>query len=146
MSIALDRIETLGFGRVMRCACDISSFESPPSTVKERKRLSKAEEEDEDWGCSSSTTTSSSIGRNSDDDDDESGRSSDGGDCDENEVQSYYKGPLDRMDSIEQADIPHRASTDILGYVPRFNVEKAPFSEGSALLRLRRAFYNYVFL
>ncbi|KAE8671377.1 hypothetical protein F3Y22_tig00111957pilonHSYRG00018 [Hibiscus syriacus] len=106
MSIVLDRIETSGFGRVMRCACDISSFESPPSTVKEVKWLSKAEEE-EDWGGSSSTTTTSSIGRNSDDDD--SGRSSDGVDCEENEVQSSYKGPLDRMNSIEQV-LPMRRS------------------------------------
>ncbi|XP_039053387.1 uncharacterized protein LOC120195421 [Hibiscus syriacus] len=110
MSITLDRIETSGFGRVMRCACDISSFESPPSTVKERKRLPKAEEEEEDWGGSSSTTTSSSIGRNNDDDNEEYGRSSDGGDCEENEVQSSYKGPLDRMNSIEQV-LPMRAVT-----------------------------------
>ncbi|KAE8654619.1 hypothetical protein F3Y22_tig00117048pilonHSYRG01095 [Hibiscus syriacus] len=109
MSIALDRIETSEFGRVMRCACDIPTFESPPSPVKERKRSSKAEEEEEDWRGSSSATTSSSIGRNSDDDDDESGRSSDGGDCEENEVQSSYKGPLDTMNSIELV-LPMRRS------------------------------------
>ncbi|KAE8687595.1 hypothetical protein F3Y22_tig00111013pilonHSYRG00204 [Hibiscus syriacus] len=109
MSIALDRIETPGFGHVMRCACDISRFEYPPSPVKEMKRLSKAEEVEEDWRGSSSSTSSSSIGRNSDDDDDVSGRSSDGGDCEENEVQSSYKGPLDMMNSLEQV-LPMRRS------------------------------------
>ncbi|OMO86453.1 hypothetical protein COLO4_21151 [Corchorus olitorius] len=99
MSIALERIETSGFGRVMKCACDTARFESTPA-AKETKILDVEEEED-DWRSSSSTTTSSSIGRNSDDD--VSGRSSDGGDCDENEVQSSYKGGgLDMMDSLEQ--------------------------------------------
>ncbi|XP_022732065.1 uncharacterized protein LOC111286397 [Durio zibethinus] len=91
MSIALERIEASGFGRVM--TCDSSRFES--TAVKERK---DAEEED-DWRSSLSTTTSSSIGRNSDD---VSGRSSDAGGCDENEVQSTYKGGVDMMDSLEQ--------------------------------------------
>ncbi|XVE70832.1 hypothetical protein DITRI_Ditri10aG0101900 [Diplodiscus trichospermus] len=87
MSIALERIEASGIGRrVIKCACDSSTFESTP--VKE-----------DDWRSSSSPTTSSSIGRNSDD---VSGRSSDGGDCDENEVQSSYKGGLDMMDSLQQ--------------------------------------------
>ncbi|XVE97769.1 hypothetical protein REPUB_Repub03eG0047400 [Reevesia pubescens] len=95
MSIALERIEASGFRRVMNYACDTSRFESTP--VKERKEVE--EEEDDDWRSSSSTTTSSSIGRNSDD---VSERSSDGGDCDENEVQSSYKGGLDMMDSLEQ--------------------------------------------
>ncbi|GMI94961.1 hypothetical protein HRI_003165400 [Hibiscus trionum] len=108
MSIALERIETPGFGRVMNCACDASRFESSP--MKERKRLSTAAEEEEDWrGSSSATTTSSSIGRNSDDDDDVSGRSSDGGGSEENEVQSSYKGPLDMMNSLEQV-LPMRRS------------------------------------
>ncbi|XVE53832.1 hypothetical protein DITRI_Ditri03aG0033600 [Diplodiscus trichospermus] len=102
MSIALERIEASGFGRVMKCECDTSRFESTP--VKERKEVVEAEEEEEeeeedDWRSSSSTTTSSSIGRNSDD---VSGRSSNGGDCEENEVQSSYKGGLDMMDSLEQ--------------------------------------------
>ncbi|XVF89015.1 hypothetical protein PTKIN_Ptkin19aG0097300 [Pterospermum kingtungense] len=91
-SIALETIEASGFGRVIKCgACDTS----PPVNEGE-------EEEEEDWrSTSSSTTTSSSIGRNSDD---VSGRSSDGGDCEENdEVQSSYKGGgLDMMDSLEQ--------------------------------------------
>ncbi|KAE8675069.1 hypothetical protein F3Y22_tig00111701pilonHSYRG00073 [Hibiscus syriacus] len=86
MSIALERIETSGFSRVMKCACDASRFELPPSAT---------EEEEEDWrgSGSSSATTSSSIGRNSDDDDVS---------CEENEVQSSYEGPLDMMNSIEQ--------------------------------------------
>ena len=95
MSIALERIEASGFGRrVMNCPCDSSRFESTP--VKETKEVV---EEEDDWRSSSSNTTSSSIGRNSDD---VSGRSSDGGDCDENEVQSSYKGGLDIMDSLQQ--------------------------------------------
>ncbi|KAK6236668.1 hypothetical protein QUC31_020457 [Theobroma cacao] len=92
MSIALERIETSGFGRVMKCACDTSRLE--PTPVKERKEV-----EEDDWRSASSSTTSSSIGRNSDD---ASGRSSDGGACEENEVQSSYKGGLDMMDSLEQ--------------------------------------------
>ncbi|KAK8654778.1 hypothetical protein V6N13_107377 [Hibiscus sabdariffa] len=97
MSIALERIGTPGFGRVMKCGCDSSRFESP---VKEMKRFPTASvaEEEEDWRGSSSVTTSSSIGRNSDDDD--------GGDC---EVQSSYKGPLDMMNSLEQV-LPIRRS------------------------------------
>ncbi|KAK8660829.1 hypothetical protein V6N13_051737 [Hibiscus sabdariffa] len=103
MSIALERFETPGFGRVMKCSCDTSRFESSPAVAAEE------EEEEEDWrGSSSVTTTSSSIGRNSDDDR-VSGRSSDGGDCGENEVQSSYKGPLDMMNSIEQV-LPMRRS------------------------------------
>ncbi|MBA0846801.1 hypothetical protein Goshw_007600 [Gossypium schwendimanii] len=110
MSIALERIESAGFGRVMNCACDSSKFESPPP-VKETKQLLLAEtaaveEEEDDWRVSSSTTTSSSIGRNSDE---VSGISSDGGDCEENEVQSSYNGPLDMMNSLEQV-LPMRRS------------------------------------
>ncbi|GMJ07562.1 hypothetical protein HRI_004425400 [Hibiscus trionum] len=71
---------------------DTFKFDSSPP--KERK-----EEAEDDRRSSSSTTTSSSIGRNSDD---VSGRSSDGGDCDENEVQSPYKGGLNMMDSLQQ--------------------------------------------
>ncbi|XWS70175.1 hypothetical protein CRYUN_Cryun03dG0026200 [Craigia yunnanensis] len=91
----------------MNCACDSSIFESTP--VKETKEVVVEEEEEgDDWRSSSSTTnTSSSIGRNSDDD--VSGRSSDGGDCDENEVQSSYKGGLDIMDSLQQV-LPMRRS------------------------------------
>ncbi|XWS17582.1 hypothetical protein CRYUN_Cryun33cG0079400 [Craigia yunnanensis] len=81
----------------MNCTCDTSSFESKPVEVK--KEVVVEVEEEDDWRSSSSTTTSSSIGRNSDD---VSGRSSDGGDCEENEVQSSYKGGLDIMDSLEQ--------------------------------------------
>ncbi|XVF35259.1 hypothetical protein REPUB_Repub18cG0130100 [Reevesia pubescens] len=106
MSIAMERIEDSGFGRVMKCACDASRFDQS-TPVKEKKQVAREEEveEEEDWRRSSSSTTtsssSSSIGRNSDDD--VSGRSSDGGDCDyENEVQSSYKGGLDMMDSLEQ--------------------------------------------
>lgn len=83
--------------RVMKCATMTSGFES--SLSKEMKAAE--EEEDDDWRSSSSTTTSSSIGRNSDAD--VSGRSSDGGDCDdENEVQSSYNGGLNIMDSLQQ--------------------------------------------
>ncbi|GMI89370.1 hypothetical protein HRI_002606300 [Hibiscus trionum] len=99
MSIVLERIETSGFGRVMNCACDTSIFES---SVKERKRLwmtTTTAEEEEDWRCSSSSS-SSSIGRNSDDND---------GDCEENEAQSSYKGPLNMMNSLEQV-LPMRRS------------------------------------
>ncbi|KAK8535331.1 hypothetical protein V6N13_081470 [Hibiscus sabdariffa] len=104
MSIALERFETPGFGRVMKCACDTSRYESSPAAAV---AVAVAEEE-VDWRGSSSATTSSSIGRNSDDDE-VSGRSSDGGDCGENEVQSSYKGPLDMMNSIEQV-LPMRRS------------------------------------
>jgi hypothetical protein len=46
--------------------------------------------------CSSlSASASSSIGRNSD-------VSSEGEDCEENEAQSSYKGPLDMMDALEE--------------------------------------------
>ncbi|GLT75989.1 hypothetical protein SLA2020_476760 [Shorea laevis] len=95
MSIALERIDAgTGFRRVM--ARD-SVFESP-SLATERKV------EEEDCRSLSGTTSSSSIGRNSDEDHDGhvSGRSSDGGDCEENEVQSSYKNPLDMMDSLEE--------------------------------------------
>ncbi|KAE8658020.1 hypothetical protein F3Y22_tig00116975pilonHSYRG00070 [Hibiscus syriacus] len=77
----------------MECASVTFRYdESTP--LKERK-----EEAEDDWRSSSSTTTSSSIGRNSDE---VSGRSSDGGDCDENEVQSHYKCSLNMMDSLQQ--------------------------------------------
>ncbi|KAL4303915.1 hypothetical protein GQ457_10G001640 [Hibiscus cannabinus] len=109
MSIALERIGTAGFGRVMKCGCDASRFESPVKEMKRFPTVSVAEEE-EDWRGSSSVTTSSSIGRNSDDDDGVFGRSSsDGGDREENEVQSSYKGPLDMMNSLEQV-LPMRRS------------------------------------
>lgn len=49
--------------------------------------------------CSASTSSSSSIGKNSD----LSERSSsDGEECEENEAQSSYKGPLDVMEALEQ--------------------------------------------
>ncbi|XP_039016829.1 uncharacterized protein LOC120147554 [Hibiscus syriacus] len=76
----------------MECATFTFRFES--TAPKGRK-----EEAEDDWRSSSSTTTSSSIGRNSDE---VSGRSSDGGDCDENEVQSRYKGGSNMMDSLQQ--------------------------------------------
>ncbi|KAK8503205.1 hypothetical protein V6N13_025964 [Hibiscus sabdariffa] len=76
----------------MECAGDTFRFES--TTLKERK-----EEAEDDRRSSSPTTTSSSIGRNSDD---VSGRSSDGGDCDGDEVQSPYKDDLNTMDSLQQ--------------------------------------------
>ncbi|XWS72373.1 hypothetical protein CRYUN_Cryun02cG0034600 [Craigia yunnanensis] len=78
----------------MNCPCDTYRFESTP--VKEKKEVV----DEDDWRrSSSSTTTSSSIGRNSDD---VSGRSLDGGDFDENEVQSSFKGGLDMLDSLQQ--------------------------------------------
>ncbi|GLT25464.1 hypothetical protein SLA2020_005900 [Shorea laevis] len=94
MSIALERIEVgTGFRRVIERD---SVFESP-SVVTKRKV------EDE---CTSTSgmTSSSLIRKNSDKDDDGdvSGRSSDGGDCKENEVQSLYENPLDMMDSLEE--------------------------------------------
>ncbi|GLT42252.1 hypothetical protein SLA2020_305870 [Shorea laevis] len=64
----------------------------------------KVEEEEDECRSTSGTTSSSSIGRNSDEDDDGhvSGRSSDEGDCEENEVQSSYKNRLDMIDSLEE--------------------------------------------
>lgn len=48
---------------------------------------------DQEFAClSSSSSTSVSIGENSDDDE--------GG---ENEIESSYKGPLDMMESLEEA-------------------------------------------
>ncbi|KAL5786453.1 hypothetical protein ACOSQ2_008845 [Xanthoceras sorbifolium] len=88
MSIAMDRIEASGYvgggggggGDGVACA---AVYEPD-------------EKEEQNW-CSSSST--SSIGRNSD----LSGRSSEGEDSEENEVQSSYKGPLIMMDSLEEA-------------------------------------------
>ncbi|KAK8509152.1 hypothetical protein V6N12_018240 [Hibiscus sabdariffa] len=82
------------------CVSDTLGFESTP--LEERKTTAEKVAEEDDWRSSASTTTtsSSSIGRNSDDD--VSGRSSDGGGCDENEVQSPYKGGLNMMDSLQQ--------------------------------------------
>lgn len=49
--------------------------------------------------ASSSSSSSSSIGKNSD----LSVRSSsDGEDCEENEAQSSYKGPLEMMEALEE--------------------------------------------
>ncbi|KAL4284536.1 hypothetical protein GQ457_16G002150 [Hibiscus cannabinus] len=81
----------------MECATDTFRFESTPLQAT----TEKAAEED-DWRSLASTTTtsSSSIGKNSDDD--VSGRSSDGGGCDENEVQSPYEGGLNMTDSLQQ--------------------------------------------
>ncbi|GLT97205.1 hypothetical protein SLE2022_147810 [Rubroshorea leprosula] len=95
MSIALERIDAgTGFRRVMTRD---SVFESPLVATEGKV-------EEEDCRSLSGTTSSSSIGRNSDEDDDGhvSGRSSDGGDGEENEVQSSYKNPLDMMDSLEE--------------------------------------------
>ncbi|GLT25642.1 hypothetical protein SLA2020_007600 [Shorea laevis] len=98
MSIALERIEAAsGFARVMGCS---SVFESP-APEPERKVG------EEDSRSTSGTTSSSSIGRNSDEEDAPSERSLDGGDCEENEVQSSYKGALDMMDSLEEV-LPFR--------------------------------------
>lgn len=47
----------------------------------------------------SSSSESSSIGRNSDDEEDEECH---GGDAEENEAESPYKGPLDLMESLEE--------------------------------------------
>lgn len=60
----------------------------------------------------SSSSSSSSIGKNSD----LSERSSsDGEECEENEAQSSYKGPLDMMESLEEV-LPVRYKTNFLRF------------------------------
>ncbi|GLT65896.1 hypothetical protein SLA2020_382960 [Shorea laevis] len=97
MLIALERIDTVT--RFRRVMVRDSVFESS-SMVTE----GKVGEEEDECRSTSGTTSSSSIKRNSDEDDDGHvfRRSSDGGDCKENEVQSSYKHPLDMMDSLEE--------------------------------------------
>ncbi|GLT31178.1 hypothetical protein SLA2020_059320 [Shorea laevis] len=97
MSIRLERIDVgTGFRQVM--AHD-SMLESLSMAMKR-----KMEEEEDECRSTFGMTSSSSIRRNNDEDDDGhvSGRSLDGGDCEENEVQSSYKNPLDMMDSLEE--------------------------------------------
>lgn len=62
--------------------------------------------------ASTSSSSSSSIGKNSD----LSERSSsDGEECEENEAQSSYKGPLDMMESLEEV-LPVRYKTNFLRF------------------------------
>lgn len=60
--------------------------------------LAAGKAEDREYGCSSSSSSSSSIGKNSHDEE--------GG---ENEAESPYKGPLDMMESLEEA-LPIRSA------------------------------------
>lgn len=74
----------------------ISIYDSPDAgafTNSRRFPVKAGGEKEDELGSGSS----SSIGRNSD----SSGRSSDGDDSGETEVQSSYKGPLDTMDALE---------------------------------------------
>ncbi|KAK9273724.1 hypothetical protein L1049_018534 [Liquidambar formosana] len=110
MSIALDRgrnrMEGSGFIHGMSC---VSIFESPspdiligdrrfPSAVSSGEVLEEERGREKSDSCSSSSSSSSSIGKNSD----LSGRSSDGEDSGEAEVQSSYKQPFDSMDALEE--------------------------------------------
>ncbi|XP_021890719.1 uncharacterized protein LOC110809261 [Carica papaya] len=94
MSLAFERIELSGLGSVV--ACGSASIFEP--VIHTERRIG----EDEPECCNSSST--SSIGRNSDSEGD---RSSEDENCDENEAESSYRGPLDMMDSLEEV-LPSR--------------------------------------
>ncbi|KAH7523886.1 hypothetical protein FEM48_Zijuj06G0059500 [Ziziphus jujuba var. spinosa] len=95
-------IQTNGFTRApVTCSLVFDSPEFPPE--KERVAAVSGDNAVKEsiiaCGASTSSSSSSSIGKNSD----LSGRSSsDGEECEENEAQSSYKGPLEMMEALEE--------------------------------------------
>lgn len=78
-------------------------FDSPAAEGRVAAAVGDSEAAKDSNACSasasSSSSSSSSIGKNSD----LSVRSSsDGEDCEENEAQSSYKGPLEMMEALEE--------------------------------------------